>query len=76
MNHLAPTPETALMLFRTQRFDTRQIAIKLGLFTKRPSSRRIKGPGPYPDEAAALKLIQKGREKERMNAQLARECGL
>ena len=60
MNQLAPTPETALMLFRTQRLDTRQIAIKLGLFTTRPSSRRIKGPGPYPDEAAALKLIHEG----------------
>ena len=76
MNQLAPTPETALMLFRTQRLDTRQIAIKLGLFSTRSSSRRNTGPGPHPDEAAVLKLIQKGRLKERRNVQLARECGL
>lgn len=76
MDAEAPTPETALALFRAG-YDTGQIARQLRLYRRGPSSARDTNlTGPWPDEAAVLRLIEAGRFHEREHERLKREVGL
>jgi hypothetical protein len=76
VENIAPTPENALALFRAGR-DTAQIARILRLYRRGPTSDRDPNvDGPWPDEAAVIRLLEAGRFYERQLEQIAREVGL